>query len=315
MPALDDSKPQALDSGLNNKIICATVHSEALQLAKQIDSKIKPINADKISPLIERFHYRGDPAISAGFLETEWNGVIELQGLFTWEEYRSATRFGRGKPLTVKQRKSCWIVFEAVREAMASAGQVTWSGMCKIAREGIEAGKIKSPYDAVIVDEVQDLQVQELLFLKSLIAHNLGEFMLLGDAGQRIYPGGFSLKKLGINTVGRSHVLRINYRTTEQIRKFSDAILPDATEDFDDGSERRNSVSLLHGPDPTLRGFTNNSDQVRFVIEQIKSITAENIAPHEIAIFARTANHLKPFEAALKEAGLTTWFEMLQYDS
>jgi len=290
----------------STKVICNTVHAEALQLAKQIDARIKPINADKITPLIERFHSRGDATISAGFLETEWNGVIEPQGIFTWDEYRDATRYGRGKPLTIKQRKSCWNVFEAVRQAMAGAGQVTWSGICKIARDGIDSGKISSPYDAVIVDEVQDLQVQELLFLKSLIAHNSGEFMLLGDAGQRIYPGGFSLKKLGINTVGRSHILRINYRTTEQIRRFSDSILPDASEDFNDGTERRSSVSLLHGPDPLLRGFASNSDQVQFVLTQIKETTAESIAPHEIAIFARTANLLKPFELAFQQAGIST---------
>ncbi len=288
------------------KVVCNTVHAEALHLAKKLEPRIKPIPADKIAPLISRFHSRGDASISIGFLETEWHGVIEPQGIFTWEEYRGATRYGRGKPLTVKQRKSCWQVFEAVREAMASAGQVTWAGICKVAREGLEAGKIDSPYDAVIVDEVQDLQVQEILFLNALAKDSPGELMLLGDAGQRIYPGGFSLKKLGINTVGRSHILRINYRTTEQIRKFSDAILPDSSEDFNEGAEKRNSVSLLHGPTPELRAFDGADTQVQFVVEQIRSLAAEKIAPHEIAIFARTSNHLKPYESALHSAGIST---------
>jgi superfamily I DNA/RNA helicase len=189
---------------------------------------------------------------------------------------------------------------------MASAGQVTWAGICKIAKDGLEAGKIESPYDAVIVDEVQDLQVQEILFLNALAKDNPGELMLLGDAGQRIYPGGFSLKKLGINTVGRSHILRINYRTTEQIRKFSDAILPDSSEDFNEGAEKRNSVSLLNGPTPELCAFDGADTQVQFVVEQIRSLAAEKIAPHEIAIFARTSNHLKPYESALQAAGIST---------
>ena len=300
----DDSQIPILHSQC--KITCNTVHAEALHLAKKLDPRIKPIPADKIAPLISRFHSRGDAGISIGFLETEWHGVIEPHGIFTWQEYRGVTRYGRGKPLTVKQRKSCWQVFEAVREAMASAGQVTWAGICKIAKEGLEAGKIESPYDAVIVDEVQDLQVQEILFLNALAKNNPGELMLLGDAGQRIYPGGFSLKKLGINTVGRSHVLRINYRTTEQIRKFSDAIMPDSSEDFNAGAEKRNSVSLLHGPTPELHGFDSADTQVQFVVEQIKSLVAEKIAPHEIAIFARTSNHLKPHESALQSAGIST---------
>jgi hypothetical protein len=288
------------------KVVCNTVHAEALHLAKKIDPRIKPISPDKIAPLMSRFHSRGDAGISIGFLETEWHGVIEPQGIFSWEEYRGATRYGRGKPLTVKQRKSCWQVFEAVRDAMASAGQVTWAGICKVAREGLDSGKIDSPYDAVIVDEVQDLQVQEILFLKALAKDNPGELMLLGDAGQRIYPGGFSLKKLGINTVGRSHILRINYRTTEQIRKFSDAILPDSSEDFNEGNEKRNSVSLLHGPVPELLGFDTAEAQVQFVVNQIRELATEKISPHEIAIFARTTNHLKPYESALQAAEVST---------
>ncbi len=288
------------------KVVCNTVHAEALHLAKKVDPRIKPISSDKIAPLISRFHSRGDAGISIGFLETEWHGVIEPQGIFSWEEYRGATRYGRGKPLTVKQRKSCWQVFEAVRDAMASAGQVTWAGICKVAREGLDSGKIDSPYDAVIVDEVQDLQVQEILFLKALAKDCPGELMLLGDAGQRIYPGGFSLKKLGINTVGRSHILRINYRTTEQIRKFSDAILPDTSEDFNEGNENRNSVSLLHGPVPELRGFDTAEAQVQFVVNQIRELATEKISPHEIAIFARTTNHLKPYESALQAAEVST---------
>ena len=287
-------------------ITCNTVHAEALHLAKMIDPRIKPISPEKIAPLISRFHSRGDAGISIGFLETEWHGVIEPHGIFSWEEYRGATRYGRGKPLTVKQRKSCWQVFEAVRDAMASAGQVTWAGICNVAREGLDSGKIDSPYDAVIVDEVQDLQVQEILFLKALAKDNPGDFMLLGDAGQRIYPGGFSLKKLGINTVGRSHILRINYRTTEQIRKFSDAILPDSSEDFNEGNEKRNSVSLLHGPVPELYAFDTAEAQVQFVVNQIQELATEKIAPHEIAIFARTTNHLKPYESALQAAEVST---------
>ncbi len=306
LSVLEKGSVQLDSENQSTKVVCNTVHAEALHLAKQMDPRLKPINADKIYPLIARFHSRGDVAISTGFLETEWNGVIEPQGIFSWDEYRATPRYGRGKPLTVKQRKSCWKVFGAVQEAMTNAGQVTWAGICKIAREGLDSGAILSPYDAVIVDEVQDLQVQELLFLKSMVANNLGELMLLGDAGQRIYPGGFSLKKLGINTVGRSHILRINYRTTEQIRKFSDAILPDATEDFNDGSEQRHSVSLLHGPTPMLQGFDSNTNQVQFVVDRIRATTAESIAAHEIAIFARTASHLKPIESALQSAGIAT---------
>ena len=68
--------------------------------------------------------------------------------------------------------------------------------------------------------------------------HNL---FLVGDAGQRIYPGGFSLRQLGIDVRGRSHVLRINYRTTEQIRRFADKLLPEMMDDLDSEVYHRRS--------------------------------------------------------------------------
>ena len=45
------------------------------------------------------------------------------------------------------------------------------------------------------------------------------------------------LKKLGINIRGRSHILRINYRTTEQIRRFADGLLPNVSDDFDEDDD------------------------------------------------------------------------------
>lgn len=81
----------------------------------------------------------------------------------------------------------------------------------------VESGTVESPFDAVIVDEVQDLQPQELRFLKALSRRRIRVTHAAGRRRTaRIYPGGFSLKKLGIDARGRSHILRINYRTTSK---------------------------------------------------------------------------------------------------
>ena len=128
--------------------------------------------------------------------------------------------------------------------------------------------------------------------------------MVLGDAGQRIYPGGFSLKKLGIDIRGRSHILRINYRTTEQIRRFADRMLAGASDDFDDGTEDRRSQSLLNGPSPTIKHFANQSEQEAFVLSQIQSLQKQGISPREIAIFARSGKYLKPLRSVFHDARL-----------
>src|SRR5690606_35310915 len=115
-------------------------------------------------------------------------------------------------PLSVRDRKALWTIFADARERLTDRKQRTWTDLCIRATELIEAGA-QSPFDAVVVDEIQDLNAGEIRFLWALAQREPGNFMVVGDAGQRIYPGGFSLRALGIEVRGRSHVLRINYRT------------------------------------------------------------------------------------------------------
>lgn len=294
----------AFDGSTESRITVSTVHKQALALAKTTHPKLRPLESDKIESLVNRHHSHGGYLFDSGFLVTEWNGVVEPQGITTWDEYRDAVRTGRGKPLTIKQRKDCWKVFSRIWEDLIAADAYPWSAICRIAREAVESGMVESPFDAVIVDEVQDLQPQELQLLKTLSAKHPGDFMLLGDAGQRIYPGGFSLKKLGIDVRGRSHVLRINYRTTEQIRRFADGLLPATSNDFDEGTEDRRSQSLLNGPKPVVKEFPNETEQANFVLSQIKLLLGQGISAREIAVFARSGSRLQSIRDVLSNAKL-----------
>lgn len=295
---------QEFDAAVEDRITVSTVHKQALALAKSAIPQIRPVDADKVEALIKRHHGHGGYLFDTGFLSHEWTGVIEPQGISSWDEYRDAVRTGRGKPLTIKQRKDCWKVFERVWSDLTAAHAYPWSRICRIARDAIQDGAVESPFDAVIVDEVQDLQPQELQLLSALAEKNPGNMMVLGDAGQRIYPGGFSLKKLGIDVRGRSHILRINYRTTEQIRRFADRMMAGASDDFDEGTEDRRSQSLLNGPSPTIRQFANQSEQETFVLSQIQSLQSQGISLREIAIFARSGKYLKPLCSVFHDNGI-----------
>ncbi len=296
---------QEFDGSIEQRITVSTVHSQALAIAKRTNTKIHPVDAEKIEALLKRHHVLGGFLFDTGFLISEWNGVIDPQGIKSWDEYRDALRTGRGRPLTVKQRKDCWKVFERVWESLDDAHALPWSAICRTACEAVENGKAESPFDAVIIDEVQDLQPQELRFLSSLTAKDPGNLMVLGDAGQRIYPGGFSLKKLGIDVRGRSHILRINYRTTEQIRKFADGLLSAESDDLNDGTEDRRSRSLLRGPAPTLVPLANAKEQDDFIVDRIKRLLKQGLNPNEIAVFARSASNLTSVGDALTSAGVS----------
>lgn len=295
------------DGDVESRITVSTVHKQALTLARKINSGVQPADDSQIESLTSHHHATGGFLFDTGFLTAEWHGVIEPQGIQSWDEYRDASRTGRGKPLSVKQRKQCWNVFERVYEDLQNKQRHPWSSICRMAREGLETGVIASPFDAVIVDEVQDLQPQEVQLLAVLAAANPGNLMVLGDTGQRIYSGGFSLKKLGIDVRGRSQILRINYRTTEQIRRFADALLGDTSDDFNEGREDRRSHSLLKGPSPTLRGFKTEVLQNEFIVGEVQRALNEGLTPREVAIFARSGSHLKSVRQSLTEAGIPVY--------
>lgn len=285
-------------------ITVTTVHRQAKELLKQAGETLEAVDDDAIKKLIERFYHSGCP-LSPAYLYLEWESVIQAQGITSWEAYRTANRAGRGQPLTVKDRKQVWLIFEQVLKTLQMRGENDWSGICHRAIELLNSGKVQSPFDAVIVDELQDLGPQEIKLLAALAGEGADRLMLLGDAGQRIYAGRTNLKSLGIDVRGRSHILRINYRTTEQIRSFADQIVGDRRDDLNgEPEERKGTISLLRGPEPTIHGFQTQAQQFKFVVSEIQKLLKQGLALDEIAVFARTNDALKPVESSLEAAKL-----------
>jgi len=129
--------------------------------------------------------------------------------------------------------------------------------------------------------------------------------MLVGDGGQRIYQGKFTLKSLGINIQGRSRTLKINYRTTEQIRRFADRISELESDDLDGLHEsRKGTVSLLQGPEPILKAFDAQEQQAQFVAQEIQRLSKQGLLLGEIGVFARAKYLLKPVQKQLEELQL-----------
>jgi superfamily I DNA/RNA helicase len=287
------------------RITVDTVHAQALNLVKRVWPKAFPVQPDRVAKEIEKQARRLDCPGEPAFLRAEWEQVIEARGITTWPGYRAANRTGRGRALTISDRQSIWPVFEAVLEWLDHEGGFTYAGLCREARALLTSGQVPRPFDAVIVDEVQDLGPQELAFVAALAGDGPDRLMLVGDAGQRIYARRFSLRALGIDVRGQSHVLRINYRTTEQIRRFADRVLGDVVDDLDEGRENRRATrSLLRGPEPALHGFKTAAEQHQFIIERISACRREGVGYEEIAVFAHTNELLDAIQAALTAAGL-----------
>jgi superfamily I DNA/RNA helicase len=291
------------------KITVSTVDREALAIVRTVRPGVAPATDDEVRATLGRILERSCPAgFEPAFVRAEWTNVVQNQGLGAWDDYRVARRVGRGRGLTIKERRALWNVFEAVLADLARRDLVDFPGLCREATQLLESGKAKSPFDAVLVDEVQDLRPPALRFVRALCVADLGKLMLLGDASQRIYPGGFSLNALGIEVRGRSHVLKINYRTTDQIRRAADGALGETHDDLDGAQERRTATrSLLRGPKPKRVGHSDGAAEDAAALRTIQAWIVDGIPAEGIAVFSRApTKRLEALEQALHGAGLAT---------
>ena len=276
------------DAPERGRIVVKHLHKVARDLWVGHESmQLNIIGGKALMSLVEEANATvGHGAFSSAFLRSEWEAIVDSQGIRTWEEYRNAPRMRRGKSLGARQKLAAWRVFEVVYSLIQERGLHTWDGVCHDVSKALQG--VKKPFDHIVADESQDFGPAELILLRALAPAGDNDLFLCGDAGQRIYKSRFSWLGLGIDIRGRSSRLKLNYRTTEPIRRFADRLLPGALEGAGDEPECRGSVSLLNGPAPEVRSYNAAIDESQGLGEWIGCLGEEGFKPNEIAIFART---------------------------
>ncbi|HUL05003.1 MAG TPA: 3'-5' exonuclease [Candidatus Acidoferrum sp.] len=240
------------------------------------------------------------------FLFGEWTDVVDAWQLKSWEDYRDVSRLGRKTRIGGKQRELLWAIFERVRAGLAARKVVTSSDIFGRLAEHLAQGG-ERPFDFAVVDEAQDIGVAEARFLAVLGARRGDGLFFAGDLGQRIFQQPFSWKSLGIDIRGRSHTLRINYRTSHQIRESADRLLPSALSDVDGISEsRRGTVSVFNGPAPKIEILDSPAKEAAAVGAWIAERLRAGCLPHEIGLFVRAEPQMERARSAVKAAGTTS---------
>lgn len=127
-----------------------------------------------------------------------------------------------------------------------------------------------------------------------------------GDLGQRIFQQPFSWRALGVDIRGRSRTLRVNYRTSHQIRMQADRLLGPEVSDVDGNTDQRgDTVSVFNGPAPTVRIMNSQEEEIATVGAWLSEHSKAGIAPHEFGVFVRSAAELGRARAAVEKAGIT----------
>ncbi len=216
---------------------------------------------------------------SAHFLWTEWSTVVDAWQLRSWEDYRDVQRLGRKTRLAEKQRELLWSIFSRVWSALADEDR--WTEPAMFTRLAAQiAAAAHPPFDFCVIDEAQDVGVAELRFLAALGGGRPNSLFFVGDLGQRIFQTPFSWRALGVDVRGRSHTLRINYRTSHQIRLQADRLLPPELADVDGNAEKRGAtVSVFNGPAPEVRTFESPDEEASAIAEWLRAREGEGYAP------------------------------------
>jgi superfamily I DNA/RNA helicase len=238
------------------------------------------------------------------FLLNEWDELVDANQLESWEAYRDIKRLGRKTRLSEKHRLVLWSIFDQVRSDLKTQGMITFATVySRIAAELMQNNR--SPFDFAVVDEAQDISVPQLKFLAALGGGRPDGLFFAGDLGQRIFQQPFSWKAIGVDIRGRSRTLRINYRTSHQIRMQADRLLGPELSDVDSNTEERGgTISIFNGPKPDILVLDSPDNEIKTVGKWLQDRIKDGIMPHETGVFIRSPAELDRACKAVNNAGL-----------
>ena len=265
------------------------------------------------------------PGFSDRFYNDEWEQVIQANGVESREAYLRVARTGRGVRLNRATRAEVWRVFEEYRAQLAERGVMEAADCYRAAsalleRERAEAAAESASrggnFASVVVDEAQDMVIPAWRLIRGIVPNGPNDLFIVGDAHQRIYSRHrVVLSRCGIEVRGRAKKLRLNYRTTEETRRWADGLLErHSMDDLDGGTDDNRAVrSVAHGPDPHVMHFQTRAEQAAWLVRYLKDLSSRDESLRGICIVGRTRFERDRLGEELMDADLP--LELLEADS
>ena len=237
---------------------------------------------------------------SPDYLKEEIQKVIKGRAA-TREVYLDTDRFerlGRRRKFNRTDREICWRLREEWDKRMRVANTIDFADTLIAARDRASE-RDHGEYRAAIVDEAQDMTLVGMQLVRALVAGDPGNpvppdgLLILDDAAQRIYAGGFRLGWAGIQVTGRSEILRTNYRNTKPVVDAALAVRGDTLlvrEDNDDGAALHAGYEREEGPTPAFL-LVGKNGEAKAVADKIAELVREQGFAHEtIGVLTRSNN-------------------------
>ncbi|MBT7307790.1 MAG: AAA family ATPase [Gammaproteobacteria bacterium] len=144
-----------------------------------------------------------------------------------------------------------------------------------------EQGMIpKGQYGAIMIDEGHDFEPEWLKLVVNMVDEETNSLLLLYDDAQSIYNNkshlNFSLSSVSVQARGRTTLLKLNYRNTEEILlfayRFASQYLNHETADEDHLPIVEPESIGRHGPPPVVKVFSNYENEGRYIARILRQI-------------------------------------------
>lgn len=283
-----------------------------MQFMREHEFNFRIAYNDEIEEIWEKARIYADDKLDfpTKFYSNEWSKVVSAQKAYTKEAYLRASRIGRGTRLDRKRRLLVWKVIEEYQNLMKDMQIRDVETAMYECRLLIKDNPGILNYSYIIVDEAQDLSMNAFRLLRSIAGiEHLNDMFIVGDAHQRIYKNKVVLSRCGVNIRGRSSYLRINYRTTEEIRKFAFGLLKGIPFDDLDAEHDlgKDCQSLTHGIKPIIKNFKTITGEIDYLVEEIERLGIINESLKGICIVARTHRLLNYYITGLRERNIRVY--------
>ncbi|WJW67874.1 UvrD-helicase domain-containing protein [Candidatus Chlorohelix allophototropha] len=244
--------------------------------------------------------------MSENYLLEEICTLLVGRQLETLEEYLKAARPGRRMSLNANQRKGVWQVHLALLELLKEAQKTTFSHARSDAQKMLATSSVRETYDAVVVDEAQDLEPSVLRILVSL-CKSPNRFFVTADANQSIYGSGFSWQDVhtDLRFQGRTGVLRTNYRSTREIGEAAHSYLSNGSLEAEEAQREYINTGLP----PGARSVEDTEEEAQLLALFLPKAAREaRMSLGACAVLCPTENSGRSVAARLRQLGVEATF-------